>query len=151
MYEDLKYEDVPYGHPHCFMKQCKLKKQCSHYIAGKLCDDSYHTITLVNPKRVPEDTTTCQFYNKLEKVELAWGIRQFLAKIPYAKALAVKKLLKAHFTKTGYDRLMAMKHAFGPEDQKKFRAILRSQGVDLKPEYDHVTPKYIFSSTKFYK
>ena len=75
MKNKFDYQSVPYGFAHCFHSQCIHKEECLHHLAAINCTSQYPTLSIINPNRIPADTTECPYFRKAQKYRVAWGIR----------------------------------------------------------------------------
>lgn len=63
------YQSVPYGFAHCFHSQCIHKEECLHHLAAINCTSQYPTLSIINPNRIPADTTDCPYFGKPKSTE----------------------------------------------------------------------------------
>lgn len=82
MKNKFDYQSVPYGFAHCFHSQCIHKEECLHHLAAINCTSQYPTLSIINPNRIPADTTDCPYFRKAQKYRVAWGIRHLLDNVP---------------------------------------------------------------------
>ena len=67
MKNKFDYQSVPYGFAHCFHSQCIHKEECLHHLAAINCTSQYPTLSIINPNRIPADTTDCPYFRKAQK------------------------------------------------------------------------------------
>ena len=104
MKNKFDYQSVPYGFAHCFHSQCIHKEECLHHLAAINCTSQYPTLSIINPNRIPADTTDCPYFRKAQKYRVAWGIRHLLDNVPHKCAAPMRNQLVGHFGKTTYYR-----------------------------------------------
>lgn len=100
MKNKFDYQSVPYGFAHCFHSQCIHKEECLHHLAAINCTSQYPTLSIINPNRIPADTTDCPYFRKAQKYRVAWGIRHLLDNVPHKCAAPMRNQLVGHFGKT---------------------------------------------------
>ena len=93
MKNKFDYQSVPYGFAHCFHSQCIHKEECLHHLAAINCTSQYPTLSIINPNRIPADTTDCPYFRKAQKYRVAWGIRHLLDNVPHKCAAPMRNQL----------------------------------------------------------
>ena len=91
---------VPYSYARCYNEQCRQAENCLRRMAALYDTADYPFITILNPVRFPKADGNCSYFQKAEKVRMAWGVKGLLDKIPYEDAVSIKQQLIGHFGKT---------------------------------------------------
>ena len=115
MKNKFDYQSVPYGFAHCFHSQCIHKEECLHHLAAINCTSQYPTLSIINPNRIPADTTDCPYFRKAQKYRVAWGIRHLLDNVPHKCAAPMRNQLVGHFGKTTYYRFYRQEQGLFPK------------------------------------
>ena len=121
MENKFDYQSVPYGFAHCFHSQCIHKEECLHHLAAINCTSQYPTLSIINPNRIPADTTDCPYFRKAQKYRVAWGIRHLLDNVPHKCAAPMRNQLVGHFGKTTYYRFYRQEQGLFPKAQAYIR------------------------------
>ncbi len=136
------YREVPYGFPHCFRGECPQSKHCLRHIAATHSAAGEQHLTIVNPARLPEDTSPCSFYCKSERIRVAWGVKNLFYKLPLQQAKDIKATLLAHYGKTQYYRYYRKEHYLTDKEQTYIRRIFQHYGIQEEPAYEYYTEVY---------
>ena len=144
MDKTLDYECVPHGYWHCLDNQCVRRDDCMRYSVVQNISSQYAAITIVNPKRIPEDTDTCPHSRPIRKVQVAWGIKQLFEQIPYKNAVPMRKQILSYFGKTKYYRFYRQECGLMPEDQAYVNRLFKQNGITEAPKYEKYTEQYSF-------
>ena len=129
MKNKFDYQSVPYGFAHCFHSQCIHKEECLHHLAAINCTSQYPTLSIINPNRIPADTTDCPYFRKAQKYRVAWGIRHLLDNVPHKCAAPMRNQLVGHFGKTTYYRFYRQEQGLFPKaNAKQFLVIQKEFG-----------------------
>ena len=84
---------VPYSYARCYNEQCRQAENCLRRMAALYDTADYPFITILNPVRFPKADGNCSYFQKAEKVRMAWGVKGLLDKIPYEDAVSIKQQL----------------------------------------------------------
>lgn len=142
MTEEFNYEAVPYGYTHCFNTHCPKGENCLHQLVAVHSTNQYPTLSVVNPKCIPEDGTDCPFYQSIQKIRVAWGIKNLLNDVPHKDAISIKDHLIRHFGRALYYRIYRKERFLDPEQQDYIRRLFLQKGVTQEPAYEYYTEEY---------
>lgn len=142
---NFNYQSVPYNYAHCFNEQCSQSAKCLRHLVAQNSTSQNNTLSIINPKCIPDDTANCPFFKSNRKIRLAWGIKHLLDNVPYKDGDAIRQQLIAHFGKNYYYQVYRLERGLLPEDQEYFRQIFRSNGITEEPEFEKYTEEYDFS------
>ena len=134
MENKFDYQSVPYGFAHCFHSQCIHKEECLHQLAAANCTSQYPTLSIINPNRIPADTTDCPYFRKSQKYRVAWGIRHLLDNVPHKCAAPMRHQLVGYFGKTTYYRFYRQEQGLFPKahiNRKTFCATFSNHFVSF--------------------
>ncbi|ADV45068.1 DUF6078 family protein [Bacteroides helcogenes] len=146
MNETLDYATVPYDFDHCQQAQCPQADTCLRRLAAIHAPKTLHSMKTVNPNNLPADLAKCPYFLTTQKVRIAWGIKDFLNRLPLEDAKAIRRTLIYHFTKTHYYRLQRKERYLRPEEQEYIRQLFRRYGVTDEPTYEYYTEEYNWST-----
>ncbi len=138
----LDYHLVPNQYPHCFVANCPKATKCLHHLVGEACTNERKTLTIFNPKLLPENLEKCPNFQKSDKIRIAWGIQQLYTSLPYGKAMEIKRILLCYFGKTAYYRIRRKEKPILPDDMDYIRSLFRSKGILELPCFDSYSHVY---------
>lgn len=138
----LKNKPVPFNYARCLNEQCPKASGCLRHVATLHTTRENSFISIVNPNCIPTDGTACPYFEKAEKLHVAWGIKHLLDNIPYKKLASVKDPLVAHFGKTLYYRFYREERYLTPNDQAYIRQVFRQKGITEEPVYSSYSDEY---------
>lgn len=126
----------------CQNDTCKNAANCLHYICWKQLCPGERYIMVLNPQVYPLSDAECPDFKSAEKIRLAWGIKNMLADVPYAKAEKIKTKMIAYFGKTKYYRIYREEKPVFPKEQKAVKEIFINNGIESEPAYARFTEEY---------
>lgn len=144
MEKDFDYQSVPYGFAHCFNSQCAQSRKCLRHLVTECCTSQYPTLSIINPKCIPADTTTCTYFKNTRQLHMAWGLSHLLDNVPYKDANGLRQHLVAHFGKTNYYRHYRQELPLLPEDQAYIRKVFQQKGIAEEPKFDRYSDEYYY-------
>lgn len=135
--DNQDYSQYPKSYLLCFLDGCKLKEQCSHYIAGQhIRDDDYMGYAVLPPMLSRKDG--CPHYHKLRTFKGAWGFDTLFDNVKYKDAAALRNGLKAYPGGNGtYSRYKRGLHLLTPEQQEWIIDLLKNCGYTDNLRFDH--------------
>ncbi|SHE70506.1 hypothetical protein SAMN05444349_10556 [Bacteroides faecichinchillae] len=137
-------QSAPYSFARCFNAQCLQASKCLRYLITENDTPNIPFITAVSPVCYPEDTNKCPYFHTAERVQVAWGIKRLLKRLPYEDAVSIRKHLIWHFGKTCYYRFYREERYLSPNDQKYIQQVFHNKGIADKPTFDRYTEEYIW-------
>lgn len=135
---------VPYSYARCYNEQCRQAENCLRRMAALYDTADYPFITILNPVRFPKTDGNCSYFQKAEKVRMAWGVKGLLDKIPYEDAVSIKQQLIGHFGKTKYYRFYREERYLTPKEQAYIRQVFRNKGITEEPPFTRYTDEYMW-------
>ena len=75
MKTDFDYQAVPQGFIHCFKDDCSRSDTCLRRLAARHCTADKPLITIFSPAAVPADSSQCSYFLPIQKIRVAWGVR----------------------------------------------------------------------------
>ncbi|KAB5347628.1 DUF6078 family protein [Bacteroides salyersiae] len=135
---------VPYSYARCYNEQCRQAENCLRRMAALYDTADYPFITILNPVRFPKADGNCSYFQKAEKVRMAWGVKGLLYKIPYEDAVSIKQQLIGHFGKTKYYRFYREERYLTPKEQAYIRQVFRNKGITEEPPFTRYTDEYMW-------
>lgn len=139
---------VPSHYPYCFHNHCVRSSQCMRYLAGENINTDDFTIRIINPTRIPADTSECPYFQVIRKDRMAWGVKNLLNKVPYKDGVSMRKQLVNYFGKTVYYRIYRLERPLTPKEQEYIRELFRQHGIAQEPEYERITEEYYYAVHK---
>ena len=136
---------VPYSYARCYNEQCRQAENCLRRMAALYDTADYPFITILNPVRFPKADGNCSYFQKAEKVRMAWGVKGLLDKIPYEDAVSIKQQLIGHFGKTKYYRFYREERYLTPKEQAYIRQVFCNKGITEEPPFTRYTDEYMLS------
>ena len=136
-------QSAPYSFARCFNAQCLQASKCLRYLITENDTPNIPFITAVSPVCYPEDSNKCPYFHTAERVQVAWGIKRLLERLPYEDAVSIRKHLILHFGKTSYYRFYREERYLLPKDQKYIQQVFRNKGITDRPTFDRYTEEYI--------
>ena len=133
---------VPYSYARCYNEQCRQAENKFNTVASSRGD--YPFITILNPVRFPKADGNCSYFQKAEKVRMAWGVKGLLDKIPYEDAVSIKQQLIGHFGKTKYYRFYREERYLTPKEQAYIRQVFCNKGITEEPPFTRYTDEYMW-------
>lgn len=135
---------VPYSYARCYNEQCRQAENCLRRMAALYDTVDYPFITILNPVRFPKADGNCSYFQKAEKVRMAWGVKGLLDKIPYEDAVSIKQQLIGHFGKTKYYRFYREERYLTPKEQAYIRQVFCNKGITEEPPFTRYTDEYMW-------
>ena len=135
---------VPYSYARCYNEQCRQAENCLRRMAALYDTADYPFITILNPVRFPKADGNCSYFQKAEKVRIAWGVKGLLDKIPYEDAVSIKQQLIGHFGKTKYYRFYREERYLTPKEQAYIRQVFCNKGITEEPPFTRYTDEYMW-------
>lgn len=142
MEDNFDYQLVPYGYAHCFNDQCVKGTKCLRHLTAMHVTEQDAVLSIVNPKRVPEDTAACSFFQPIQKIRVAWGTKHLLDNVPNKDAASLKSLLIKHFGRAMYYRFYRKERYLTPEQQAYITNLFRQKGIMGEPVFELYTDEY---------
>ena len=146
MKDNFNYQSVPYGFAHCFNSQCVHREECLHHLAAENSTSQYPTLSIINPNRIPADTTGCPYFREARKQRVAWGIRHLLDNVPHKYAAPMRNLFINHFGKTPYYRFYRQEQGLFPKAQAYIRQVFKQNGIAEEPEFERFSEEYSYNN-----
>ncbi|EGF59667.1 DUF6078 family protein [Bacteroides fluxus] len=146
MKDNFNYQSVPYGFAHCFNSQCVHREECLHHLAAENSTSQYPTLSIINPNRIPADTTGCPYFREARKQRVAWGIRHLLDNVPHKYAAPMRNLFINHFGKTTYYRFYRQEQGLFPKAQAYIRQVFKQNGIAEEPEFERFSEEYSYNN-----
>lgn len=82
MKTDFDYQAVPQGFIHCFKNDCSRSDTCLRRLAARHCTADKPLITILSPAAVPADSSQCSYFLPIQKIRVAWGVRNLFDDVP---------------------------------------------------------------------
>lgn len=140
----FNYQSVPRHYAHCFNRQCVRSRECLRHLVATNSTAQQDVLTVVNPNRIPSDTSTCPYFRAIEIVRLAWGVKYIFDDVPHKAAKAMRKQIIAHFGKATYYRFYRRERALTPEDQQYIHRVFKQHGIIHEPRFETYTDEIDF-------
>lgn len=144
MKEESDNLSIPYNFGRCFNNQCSQASKCLRNLASQHNTTDSAFITIVNPTYFPKDGKQCEYFKNAVKIQVAWGLKKILNKVPYEDAVSIRNQLIGYYGKTGYYRFYRGERGLMPKDQNYIKQIFRSKGIKEEPTYQRYTEEYIW-------
>lgn len=135
---------VPSNYVYCFNNQCPRNAQCLRYLAAQ--NNPSETLVSLNPKRIPDDTSNCAYFNSTRKIRIAWGIKHLLDYVPHKNGSTMRRHLIAYFERNVYYSIYRSERGVLPEEQEYIRKLFRSYGIEAEPKFERYTEEYYFGN-----
>lgn len=137
---------APYTYPRCFNAQCPQAAQCLHRLAAIHDTPDDLTTIIVNPLRIPEDKSQCPAFQKAEKMQVAWGIKNLFNELPYKIVPSLKRKLINSFGRNTYYRFYRQEAFLKTDEQAFIRQLFRDYGIDETkgPFFESYSDEYIW-------
>ena len=103
------------------------------------------TLSIINPNRIPADTTDCPYFRKAQKYRVAWGIRHLLDNVPHKCAAPMRNQLVGHFGKTTYYRFYRQEQGLFPKAQAYIRQVFKQYGIAEEPKFERYSEEYSYN------
>lgn len=145
METNFDYQSVPSGYLYCFNNQCIKKEKCLRHLVAVNCATQRLSLSIINPNRIPADTSACPYFHGAEKVRMAWGFKPIFDQIPYRTAKAMRQQIIKHFGKTAYYRFYRQECPLMPEDQAYICRLFSQNGIQEEPEFERYTYQYNYN------
>lgn len=131
------YSQYPNDYSLCFLEDCKLKEQCSHYIAGQhIRKDHYQGHAIF--KTMLDRKDGCIQYHKLRTIKGAWGFDTLFDNIKYKDSAAVRRAVKAYLgSNTTYSRYKNGQLLLSPEQQTWIINLFKKYGYTDNLRFDN--------------
>lgn len=142
MKDEFNYDAVPNGYTHCFNTLCRKGEKCLHRLVAVHSTNQYSTLTVVNPKCIPEDGTGSTCFKPIQKIHVAWGIKNLLDDVPHKDAITIKDHLLSYFGRSLYYRLYRKEQFIDPKQQDYIRRLFLQKGITKEPVYEYYTEEY---------
>ena len=84
MKTDFDYQAVPQGFIHCFKNDCSRSDTCLRRLAARHCTADKPLITILSPAAIPADSSQCSYFLPIQKIRVAWGVRNLFDDVPLA-------------------------------------------------------------------
>lgn len=142
---ELKYDDLPYAWPVCFLDQCPRKGECLHYKAGTLIPDDRETAYVVAPTvlRKPQ----CPCFLPIQVVRAAVGFKHIFGDVKTRHAPQIREDIKSYLRgNSNYYRYLHGQQMLMPEQQQWIRDLFKSYGYTHEIEFDGYQDVYRFYS-----
>lgn len=115
------------------------------HLAAINCTSQYPTLSIINPNRIPADTTDCPYFRKAQKYRVAWGIRHLLDNVPHKCAAPMRNQLVGHFGKTTYYRFYRQEQGLFPKAQAYIRQVFKQYGIAEEPKFERYSEEYSYN------
>ena len=146
MKDNFNYQSVHYVFADCFICQCVHREECLHHLAAENSTSQYPTLSIINPNRIPADTTGCPYFREARKQRVAWGIRHLLDNVPHKYAAPMRNLFINHFGKTTYYRFYRQEQGLFPKAQAYIRQVFKQNGIAEEPEFERFSEEYSYNN-----
>lgn len=99
MKEESDSLSIPYNFGRCFNNQCSQASKCLRNLAAQHNTTDSAFITIVNPTYFPKDGKQCEYFKNAVKIQVAWGLKKILNKVPYENAVSIRNQLIGYYGK----------------------------------------------------
>lgn len=144
MEEAFDSKKVPARFVYCANENCPVGAVCLRRLAYTHVSKELATIHCVNLAALPADSATCPHFLPAIKVKMAWGTSHLLEGLPYEKALAINREVRALYPHTTFQRIRRQEKPITPQKQRQIDAIFQYYGIRTSPQYDRITEEYDF-------
>lgn len=143
MKEILDYDKFPVSFVHCFNEKCARKAECLRYSVASNVPASRKVVTCINPVSiVPPTGENCEMF-VLDKPEMfAKGFNTMLNSMPYAEALAAKRIMKHYLGLSTYYRCLKKERLISPNEQNSIISLLKKSGIKSEIRFDEYVEYY---------
>lgn len=142
MNTDFDYQAVPQGFAHCFNGDCSKADTCLRRLAAQHCTSDKPYITIVSPASIPADTSQCSYFLPIQKVRVAWGVKNLFDNVPFNLAADMRHQIVAYFGKTYYYRVYRKERFITPEAQRYINHVFIQNGIAETPRFESYSEVY---------
>lgn len=135
------YARIPHSFAHCFNNDCPRASECLRQLVAQYIPADVLTVTAVNPHSIDAEAS-CPHFLPQKKIRIAWGIKGLFDQVPHKEAIAMRRELIAHFSKTRYYRLQRKEQYLKPEEQEYIRQVFQKHGIEAGPAFEYYTEEY---------
>ncbi len=131
------YDHAPGNFACCFKADCATAGECLRALAARDITTKAISVNIINPMLTnPAGGKQCAYFRKAERVRVAYGFRQALAKIEVGKVRSVRSAILGLVCQRNYYYLLRGEKPMFPEMQKKVENILARHGLPTPIEFD---------------
>ncbi len=142
MNETKDIESSPYGYDRCLRENCPRGAECLHRLVALQDTPAQKRFYVINPQCLPAEGEECTHFHSATKVQVAWGIRHLLDRVPHSQAPLIKAKLIATFGRARYYRFYREELGLFPQEQETVRRIFRHFHIEEEPAYGRFTDEY---------
>ncbi|MBE6287110.1 MAG: hypothetical protein E7099_02810 [Mediterranea massiliensis] len=133
---------VPFGFVRCFQAHCPLKEKCLRYYVAQNEETDAPSLSIVNPRLIPEDASKCPHFYPIQIRRVAWGVKHLFDEVPAKQLYSLKKQVISHIGRTRYYRCYRMEQGLLPDDQQFIAAAFKKYGLEATPCYERFTEEF---------
>ena len=138
---NMPYE-IPYQYTLCQNSSCPQASECIRACAYSELTAETKSVYVLNPQCYPEQGRNCNYFRSIQKVTVAWGIKNFYQNMLYPTAKKIKWELMCYFGKSRYYRFYREELPIKPKEQKAIKQIFLENGVTTEPPYTRFTQEF---------
>ena len=130
-------DNAPGDFSFCMKSDCASAGECLRGLASRDITEKIVSLSIINPMLVnPSGESSCRFFRKAEKVRVAYGFKQALAKVESGKVSTVRDSMCSLVCQRNYYHLLRGDKPLYPRMQKKVIDILTRCGLEEPIEFD---------------
>lgn len=131
------YDHAPGNFALCLKMDCATSGECLRALAARDMETKGINICIINPLLTnPAGGKACAHFRKAERVRVAYGFRQALAKIEAGKVRDVRSAMLGVMCQRNYYYLLRGEKPMFPKMQKRVEEILKRNGLPMPIEFD---------------
>lgn len=140
----LKVEEIPWGYPLCFNKECADKDKCMHYQAWLLMPRDRYSGAAVFPTAWEDGK--CRCFREKKLVKKAWGFTRLYENVPQRDKAEARRCVHALFGGGNgpYYRAHHGVNKLSPKQQEEILAVLVRFGSVEGIGFDHYDTDWDF-------
>ena len=132
MKTDFDYQAVPQGFIHCFKNDCSRSDTCLRRLAARHCTADKPLITILSPAAVPADSSQCSYFLPIQKIRVAWGVRNLFDDVPLSLAADMRHQIVSY----------RKERFITPEGQRYIRHIFTQNGITDALQFESYSEVY---------
>ena len=142
--KELKAEDIPWGYPLCFNRECADKDRCMHYQAWLLMSKERVSGPAVYP--TAWESGPCRCFREKKLVKKAWGFTKLYDNVPGHQRAEARRCVHQLFGGGNgpYYRVHHGELMLSPQKQEDILTILAKFGSIDGIKFDHYVMDWDF-------
>lgn len=139
----LNYQDLPLSYKFCFNRECPLREDCTHHLAGLVIPPDRQWGTAIFPNALND--AKCDFYNPAVKEKLAYGFRRLFMDVKSKDIALLRQKVQEYLGgKTSYYRFNKGVYKLTEEQQQAILDIFTRFGYTENLSFDECKECYRF-------